>query len=386
MTPKLSTPRANASTNSFPNNTPSPRISLDPQSDLGKINSKILTTKSTKVNLQMDMDSNLDNKNDRYLNSEFSSSSVTLIPGKTISGSGVLTTADTSAEKVEKSKVAIAQSNVSTLRSAVKLTSKGTINFTGNNMAGIVGEYSEINNESVINVTGTDSTGIISANGSLATNNGTINIGNGGTGLAGINYLGVTATPASSIPTYGNQSIDLVHNGSIVSTGNSAAIGVLASDLKSVVDKNGVTNNITNANATKITLGNNSLIDVSSAAGGVGVYSKGLLRNNVMANVNDNGSKIKLNTNGIGLYLEGTELTAAAGSIESVNNTTAKGIYTDSNVNSAKNITLLGDKSIAIHNFGKNSQFNKARYTSETLEKASQNAFEAVRILVENFL
>ena len=317
-----------------------------------------ITTKSTKVNLQMDMDSNLDNKNDRYLNSEFSSSSVTLMPGKTISGSGVLTTADTSAEKVEKSKVAIAQSNVSTLRSAVKLTNKGTINFTGNNMAGIVGEYSEINNESVINVTGTDSTGIISANGSLATNNGTINIGNGGTGLAGINYLGVTATPASSIPTYGNQSIDLVHNGNIVSTGNSAAIGVLAIDLKSVVDKNGVTNNITNANATKITLGNNSLIDVSSAAGGVGVYSKGLLRNNVMANVNDNGSKIKLNTNGIGLYLEGTELTAAAaGSIESVNNTTAKGIYTDSNVNSAKNITLLGDKSIAIHNFGKNSQY-----------------------------
>ncbi|MHB9341901.1 hypothetical protein ACW0TR_01025, partial [Fusobacterium polymorphum] len=124
---------------------------------------------------------------------------------------------------------------------------------------------------------------------------------------------------------------------------------------KSVVDKNGTTLNITNANAAKITLGGNSIIDVSSAAGGVGVYSKGLLRNNVMANVNDNGSKI--NANGIGLYLDGTELTATAGSIESVNNTTAKGIYTDSNVNSAKNITLLGDKSIAIHNFGKNSQY-----------------------------
>ncbi|WP_147369684.1 autotransporter-associated N-terminal domain-containing protein, partial [Fusobacterium hwasookii] len=143
-----------------------------------------ITTKSTKVNLQMDMDSNLDNKNDRYLNSEFSSSSVTLMPGKTISGSGVLTTADTSAEKVEKAKVAIAQSNVSTLRSAVKLTNNGTINFTGTGMAGIVGEYSEINNNSTINVTGANSTGIISANGSLATNNGTINIGNGGTGLA----------------------------------------------------------------------------------------------------------------------------------------------------------------------------------------------------------
>ena len=320
-----------------------------------------ITTKSTKVNLQMDVDSNLDNKNDRYLNSEFSSSSVTLMTGKTISGSGALTTAHTSAEKVEKAKVAIAQSNVNTLRSAVKLTNNGTINFTGTGMAGIVGEYSEINNNSTINVTGANSTGIISANGSLATNNGTINIGNGGTGLAGINYLGVTATPASSIPTYGNQSIELVHNGKIISTGNTAAIGVLAIDLKSVVDKNGATHNITNANAAKITLKNGSLIDVSSAAKGVGVYSKGLLRSGTMASVIDNGSKIKLNTNGIGLYLEGTELTAAAaGSIESVNNTTAKGIYTDSNINSAKNITLLGDKSIAIHNFGKNSQYGSS--------------------------
>ena len=76
-----------------------------------------------------------------------------------------------------------------------------------------------------------------------------------------------------------------------------------------------------------------------------------------MANVTDSGSKIKINANGIGLYLEGTELSATAGSIQAINNTTAKGIYTDSNVNSAKNITLLGDKSIAIHNFGKNSQY-----------------------------
>ena len=311
--------------------------------------------KALRVPLLVDRNSNFDSAADIYLNSEFSSSSVTIDTGVTVSGSGALTSPT---KLVKKSKVAIAQKNTnSTNRNDVILTNNGTINFTGNDMAGIVGEYSEINNNSTINVTGANSTGIISANGSLATNNGTINIGNGGTGLAGINYLGVTDTPASSIPTYGNQSIDLVHNGSIVSTGNSAAIGVLASDLKSVVDKNGTTLNITNANAARITLGSNSTIDVSSAAGGVGVYSKGLLRSGVMANVTDSGSKIKINANGIGLYLEGTELSATAGSIEAINNTTAKGIYTDSNVNSAKNITLLGDKSIAIHNFGKNSQY-----------------------------
>ena len=311
--------------------------------------------KALRVPLLVDRNSNLDSAADTYLNSEFSSSSVTIDNNITVSGSGALTSPT---KLVKKSKVAIAQKNTnSPNRNDVILTNNGTINFTGTGMAGIVGEFAEINNNKTINVTGANSTGIISANGSLATNNGTINIGNGGTGLAGINYLGVTDTPASSIPTYGNQSIDLVHNGSIVSTGNSAAIGVLASDLKSVVDKNGTTLNITNANAARITLGSNSTIDVSSAAGGVGVYSKGLLRSGVMANVTDSGSKIKINANGIGLYLEGTELSATAGSIEAINNTTAKGIYTDSNVNSAKNITLLGDKSIAIHNFGKNSQY-----------------------------
>ena len=312
--------------------------------------------KASRVPLSVDRNSNFDNAADTYLNSEFSSSSVTIENGITVSGSGALTSPT---KLVKKSKVAIAQKNEkSPNRNDVILTNKGTINFTGNDMAGIVGEYSVINNNSVINVTGANSTGIISANGSLATNNGTIKIGKGGTGLAGINYLGVTDATPTAIPTYGNKSIELVHNGNIVSTGNTAAIGVLASDLKSV-NIGGTTHNI-NANATKITLGNNSTIDVSSAAGGVGVYSKGILRSGVMAKVTDNGSKIKINANGIGLYLHGTELSATGGSVESINNTTAKGIYTDSNVNSAKNITLLGDKSVAIHNFGKNSQYGSS--------------------------
>ena len=338
--------------------------------------------KASRVPLVIDRNSNLNSAADTYLNSEFSSSSITINRGITVSGSGALTSPT---KLAKKAKVAIAQKNEkSPNRNDVILTNNGTINFTGSGMAGIVGEFSEINNNSVINVTGVGSTAIISANGSVAKNTGTIKIGNQGTGMAGINYLGAvdstdkTKTPAEKIstpiPSYGNQSIELVHNGSIVSTGKTKAIGVLATDLKTVTvkEKDPVTNkivtvnhNITNANATKITLGSNSIIDLSSVAnvpatekaGGIGVYSKGLLRNTRMAKVTDNGSKIKLNTKGIGLYLDGTELSATGGSIEAINNTTAKGIYTDSNINSAKNITLLGDKSVAIHNFGKNSQY-----------------------------
>ena len=307
--------------------------------------------KASRVPLTIDVNSNLDSSADAYLNSEFSSSSITVKNGVTVSGSGAITAP---AGLREKSKVAIAQKNSqSTNRNDVILTNNGTINLTGRGMAGIVGEYAELVNNSTLNTTGEDSTGMISANGSLATNNGTITIGDSGTGLAGINYLGVTDATPARIPTYGNQSIELVHNGTIVSTGTTkASIGILASDLASTS-----AGAITNANASKITLGNGSIIDVSSAASGTGVYSKGIFRNGRMATVTDNGSAIKINSGGIGFYLNGVELTAAGGTIESVNNSTAKGIFTDSHVVNNKNITLPGDKSIAIHNYGVNSQY-----------------------------
>ncbi|WP_158612524.1 autotransporter domain-containing protein, partial [Leptotrichia sp. OH3620_COT-345] len=308
--------------------------------------------KASRVPLTVDVHSNLDNVADAYLNSEFSSSSITVEAGKSITGSGILTAP---AKLVGKSKVAIAQKNTqSPNRNDVILTNNGTINLTGKEMAGIVGEFAEIINNSVLNTTGDDSTAIISANGSVAKNDGTITIGNGGVGIAGINYLGVTENPPLGIPTYGNQSIELRHNGSIVSNGTSkSAIGILAVDLA----QNSAGTLINASNSSRIYLGNGSSIDVSSAAGGIGVYSKGVYRNGSMAKVNDDGSIIKIGSNGIGYYLEGTELDSGGGSIETVGGTTGKGIFTDSNVINNKNITLMGDKSIGIHNYGANAQY-----------------------------
>ena len=112
------------------------------------------------------------------------------------------------------------------------------------------------------------------------------------------------------------------------------------------------------ANATSIILGNGSIIDMSkSPAAGIGVYSKGVLRSGMMASVTDNGSNLVTGTDGIGLYLEGTELIATGGTITSPSGITATGIYTDSHVVSGKNITLTGDKSIGIYNYGVNSQY-----------------------------
>ena len=308
--------------------------------------------KASRVHLTVDVDSNLDSSSDAYLNSEFSSSSVTVNNGVTISGSGAITSPATLASK---SKAAIAQKNstAGVTRSDVILTNNGTINLTGTGMAGIVGEFAEIYNNSTVNTTGNDSTAIIVSNGGIATNNGVITVGNGGVGIAGINYLGVTDTPSAVQPTTGEGFIEVVHNGRIVSNGTSdSAIGILSLDMET--NNNGTS--VTATKASSVTLGLGSQIDVSSYDGGVGVYSKGVYRNGTAA-ITDNGSDIILAKDGVGIYSEGAVINASGGTITSLNGATAQGIFTDSDVDSSKNITLLGDKSIGIHNYGVNTMY-----------------------------
>ena len=310
--------------------------------------------KASRVHLTVDQNSNLDNQLDTYLNSEFSSSSITVNNGITVSGSGAITAP---AALASKAKAAIAQKNTTSgvTRSDVILTNNGTINLTGTGMAGIVGEFSEIYNNSILRTVGNDSTAIIVSNGGIATNNGDITVGNGGVGIAGINYLGVTESPSLAQPATGNGFIEIVHNGKIVSEGTSdSAIGILALDMET--NNNGTA--VAASQASKVTLGNGSKIDVSSSSGGVGLYSKGVYRNGASATVTDNGSDIVLNTDGVGMYSEGAAINTAAGTITSVNNATAQGIFTDSDVTTGKNITLLGDKSIGIHNYGVNAMYS----------------------------
>ena len=296
--------------------------------------------KATRVPLTVDVNSNLDNPGDAYLKSEFSSSSVT--NNAVISGSAAITTP---ASLRDKSKLGIAQKNDSGQpRNDVILTNNSTINLSGTGMVGIVGEYTEIYNNGMIRTSGNDSVGILGSNGALAQNNatGTIEIGNSGTGIAAINYLGAT------VPTTGTKTIEVVNNGMIKSVGTGAAIGILAIDNQAV----------SGAGVHSITLGNGSNIDVSSSAGtsatdtGVGVYSK--ISNTLGAvtkvgSIIDNGSTITLNKSGVGFFSDGSDITANGGSIATINGQTGKGIFTNKNVNTSKIITLLGDKSIGIH-------------------------------------
>ena len=163
--------------------------------------------------------------------------------------------------------------------------------------------------------------------------------------MAGINYLGVTDIPKGAAPSNGNRGMEIVNNGTITSSGTSNAIGILALDDES--------ENISGAlGPHNITLGNGSRIDVSSGTSGIGVYSKIANRNVKTGNLTDNGADIRINSDGIGLYTDGTAITATGGTIESVNGSTGKGIYTNESVTTSKNIKLLGDKSIGIHTYG----------------------------------
>lgn len=318
--------------------------------------------KASRVHLKVDEDSNLDSIADTYLNAEFSSSSITLEAGKTISGSGAITSP---IKLAKKSKAAIAQKNITTGvgREDVILTNNGTINLSGSEMVGIVGEYAQIDNRNTIRTTGNKSVGIITSNGGITTNDtiGKIIVGDSGVGIAGINYLGVTEATKSQ-PTTGKGYIEIVHNGEITSNGtNSGAIGILAQDSLKGADGNNIT---TNKNST-ITLGTGSKIDVSSASGAIGVYFKGSYKpsyGSSFDSIIDNGSDIKIGQSGIGLYSEGADIIANTGTILSTdNNSPAKGIYSDSDVDNRKNITLLGDKSVGIHNYDLNSFYPTAK-------------------------
>ncbi|MDO4690657.1 MAG: autotransporter-associated N-terminal domain-containing protein, partial [Fusobacterium sp.] len=317
--------------------------------------------KAYRLPLIVDTDVDLNEPTDKYLISEFSSSSVTLENGKTISGSGKITSPSNLAKR---SKSAIAQKNTKpgVTRDDVVLTNNGTIDLTGTEMVGIVGEFSKIENNNIIKTIGDGSTAIITTNGGIATNNltGKITVGNAGVGIAGINYLGVTNVPSLVQPKTGEGFIEIVNNGSINSTATKdSAIGILALDLKESADGKV---SVTATKASKITLGNKSSIDVSSSAGGVAVYSKAIYRSGA-AKIMDNGSKITIANNGVGIFAEGTEIEAVGGSIESINKATAKAVYTDSDIINSKNIKLLGDKSIGIHNYAVNSLYasNKGR-------------------------
>ena len=222
-----------------------------------------------KGELIVDQNVDLDNTNDPYNRLDFLSS-------KTTVNSGVVMTGTNNTQS------AIAQRNYigTSGRDEIIVINNGEISQSGQNTIGIVTDFGNIENNGKISGTGDSYIGIYGANGTLSKNTGTVEIGNSGIGIYGSNFLSTTA------PGYGTKFIEIENTGVIKSTGTtSGSFGIYSKNAEPLI-------NVADA---KITLSGTSDINVSSAQGGVGVYSE---RNTVTG-----GGKITVGEKGIGMYL-----------------------------------------------------------------------------------
>ena len=259
-----------------------------------------------KGTLVLDRNISLDNASDMYNRSEFTSVSVNVNNGVTLSGA-------------QNGQIGTAQKNYigTTGINEITLNNMGTVSLSGANAVGLAADYGHIINGNKIQVTGNDSIGIVSANGTLTENNGEIVIGGTDTaGIYGVNYLdGATSSSALG---YGNDGINIINNNKITSTGTGKVYGIYAVN--------------TAGASSAITLGTLSNIDLRSSNGAVGIYADkttvtgggtltvgenglGIYAKN--SNVNLTGFNLNLyGNNALGFYLDGTTNFAGTGNID----------------------------------------------------------------------
>ena len=337
--------------------------------DAGSVSDyKILQVNKGTLSINQNVD--LDNVNDAYNRTDFSSSNVTL-------ESGINMTSNS------PSKIAIAQkSYTGALRSDIKLINAGgSIILQGEKSVGIVADFGEISNNAggVIEVAGKDGIAIISANGSYAVNSGTVRIGEAGVGMYGANAL-----DTGNIPTYGDQKIELENHGLIQGlAGSKKAYGIIAD------------NKLLTQADSKVTLGSGSNIDMSASEGGIGVYTNnsGLTVNGIMKTGKDgvgifakdsavtiNGLNLELSgNNSLGLYTAGNTATTVSGPVNALITGTDAVLFNFEStgaVNGLGTNLVINGGSTGTFSLGaiKNSVFDFSNAAANTVNLGSGNA------------
>ena len=280
------------------------KVSVDPSSVTGF--GAFLINKGE---LNIDQNVDLDDPNDAYNSSVFTSSKVTLASGITMTGT------------LDNQK-AIAQKNfLGGVRSDIVLDNAGGImDISGDSSVGIVADYGEISNSGTITISGDNSIALLGANGSLMENTGTININSTGVGMYGVNLLGATA------PAYGDKKIEIMNDGTItLSSVTGRSYGILASNTDVSVPK---------ADST-ILLDTNSLIDLSASKEGVGVFAK---RSTVTVD-----GEIKVGENGIGIYGDNSEVNINSLALDLTGNHSV-GLY----LAGSENLTVTGNVDVNV--------------------------------------
>ena len=138
-----------------------------------------------KGTLVIDRNVNKDSSSDVYNRSEFTSVSVNVNNGTSITGT-------------QTAQSGIAQKNYAGTSgiNEITLNNAGLINMSGAGSVGIAADYGHVINSNKIQVAGANSIGIVSANGTQTENNGEIVVGGTDTaGIYGVNYLdGITSS------------------------------------------------------------------------------------------------------------------------------------------------------------------------------------------------
>ncbi len=314
-----------------------------------------------KGTLVLDRNINLDSSSDLYNKSEFTSVSVDINSGVTLSGT-------------QNGKIGAAQKNYAGTSgiNEVTLNNMGIISQSGENTVGLVADYGHIINGNKIHITGNNGIGIVSANGTFTENNGEIVIGGTNTtGIYGVNYL--DGTTSSSTLGYGNDGINISNNGKITSTGAGKVYGIYASNIAGV--------------SSAISLGTSSNIDLRSSNGGVGIYADetnvtggGILtvgKNGVGmyakdSNISLSGFNLNLyGDNALGFYLEGVTNFAGTGNIDiNGQNITLFNVKSSGTFTNNFNVTSSAGSSYAIGNIE-----NGTFYYNGTANLASNGSF-----------
>ena len=230
---------------------------------------------------------------------EMSRSKVTLAAGYTITDSldGQAAIAQTNYKRTTPSSGDI---------NDIVITNNGTINLSGKMATGMAVDYGLINNNAsgILNLTGDNSAGILAANGSVVTNAGTITVsGKESVGIYARNYFDGTAATSAATLGYGDNSINIINNGRVEILSSTA----LNSEVYGIY----LDNSVVPANMSALTLGANSQIIIGDSNPASTNKNTGISLIN--STLTDNGGRIEVGINGIGIYAKDSILSGMGG-------------------------------------------------------------------------
>ena len=316
-----------------------------------------------------------------YKNIQFLQSSVKVAPSVTISGT-------------QSEQAGIVQKNsAGGTVGSINIENNGTISLSGNKSTGAAGDYVTIRNKGTGKIIlGTDSVGMYAANGSLAINEGEIELNAGSVGIYGRNYFdGITD---HTVLGYGTDKIDIENQKDIKTvsggvTGNATGIyadniltsGDAAVNLTSTsnIDLKG-TNTVIGVYLKKTDLTSAGTIKVESAGTSAGIFGDESTAASITGSIDVSGGS------GTGIYLKNSDMSSGA-AIKVDNVTSGIGIYVEATAGHTSagintNTISLGDNVTGMYSLGAAAGNEGTITNTGTIQSLSTSADKAIGMYI----